>query len=183
MGAKTGKSEQICGDIEKGRDAVEELYGSLEEAVCALGLARAFSGDAHLREMVYDIQSLLLSAGASLISGAGEGEGGEHINQVHVEKMDELIDELQGKLEIPDYYAIPGGSSSSSTLHLARAMIRRCEREASRLVLHGRYFNKHLVEFLRKLSDVVFLLALYEMADGEDIGLEDEKQARRVNIN
>ena len=76
----------------------------------------------------------------------------------HVEKLERLIDELNGIVGPLQNFLLPGGSPGAAQLHVARTICRRAERE----VLAGAEdveLNPLVLVYLNRLSDLLFILA------------------------
>jgi len=143
-----------------------EAYGTVDEAVAALGMARTASRKERVRQV-------LLAAQKDLFTLAGElavpMEAYDQfvrkypaITAGKVHELEDLIDELEKAVRIPDQFVIPGGSAASATIHLARAIVRRAERRAVELQERGQLPNEELLRYLNRLADLLFMLACYE---------------------
>ncbi len=59
-------------------------------------------------------------------------------------------------------FILPGGSAASASIHLARAVCRRAERQCVLLADdENEEVNPYLLQYLNRLSDVLFILARY----------------------
>ena len=63
-------------------------------------------------------------------------------------------------------FVLPGGSESSIFFHLARTVVRRAERKVSDL-LKKEKINPHIISYLNRLSDLLFVLARYTNNKGK----------------
>ena len=77
-----------------------------------------------------------------------------------IEKLEKEIDKMESKLPELKNFILPGGSTTSSNLHLARAVCRRVERE---LVSFGKEkeIRSEVFQYLNRLSDFLFVSARY----------------------
>jgi rubrerythrin len=75
-------------------------------------------------------------------------------------------------------FLVPGDSSASAALHLARTVVRRAERQVTRLVHRGDVANAELVPYLNRLSTLLFVLARWE---DWQAGLESPTRAHISN--
>ena len=72
--------------------------------------------------------------------------------------MEGHIDSLEGELPPLTNFILPGGTETAATIHLARAVCRRAERET--VALAGKEtLNPELGVYLNRLSDLLFVLA------------------------
>ena len=94
----------------------------------------------------------------SLMSGPVRKGGVDTHHRVH----GKMIDDLDGKLPPLRNFVLPGGSSAASVIHLARSVCRRGERLLVRLMRTEPDVNEHLLVYLNRLSDLLFVLARYE---------------------
>ncbi|MBI2873319.1 MAG: cob(I)yrinic acid a,c-diamide adenosyltransferase [Chloroflexi bacterium] len=151
-----------------------EAYGTTDEAVSLLGLARSLSRDERVREIVRQVERELFTVGAELATDSAQREKLErHFGVVSGEmvvRLEGLIDELGAQVKLPRAFVLPGGSPASAALDVARTVVRRAERRAVELKEQGMLANPEVVRYLNRLSDLVFMLARYE-----DRGLTQEE--------
>jgi cob(I)alamin adenosyltransferase len=139
-----------------------EAYGALDEAVSALGLARALEPDEGRAARIQELQRELFTVGAELATGTGErGKLERHFNTVTAELVDRLEQETHA-LEVAHpvtSFVIPGGTPSAAALDVARTVVRRAERAAVRLQRAGGLDNVEVLRYLNRCSDLLFMLA------------------------
>ena len=63
-------------------------------------------------------------------------------------------------------FVLPGGSLSSSWLHLARTVTRRAERKITKLASEEA-INNNVIMYINRLSDLFFVLARHCNDDGK----------------
>ena len=73
-----------------------------------------------------------------------------------------MIDELNGRMSLPNAFIIPGASAASGALDLARSVLRRAERRVVGLKEQGLLQNPALLQYLNRLADLAFVMARYE---------------------
>ncbi|MCA1831813.1 MAG: cob(I)yrinic acid a,c-diamide adenosyltransferase [Actinomycetota bacterium] len=155
------------GRISKG-DRRTEAYGTSDEAVAALGVARAQIADPELRLLILRLQRELFVVGADLGSNPGARDklvdGQTRVSTAMVETLETLIDEYADKTVMPKEFVIPGESPGSAALDLSRSIVRRCERLVVRLIAQGAFDNRDCLRYLNRLSDLLFVLARHEEA-------------------
>ena len=144
-------------------DPRPEVYGTLDEASSALGLAKASAVRPKTKEIIQSIQKDLICLGAELAT-AGEDAGKYPycIKEDHVVKLERWIDELQEGVAIGKEFILAGGTISSAAIDLARTIIRRAERKAVGLREKKIIANGEVLRFLNRLADLLFTLARYE---------------------
>jgi cob(I)alamin adenosyltransferase len=158
-------------------DLRTEAYGTTDEAVAALGVARVFIADSLLADLILHLQRQLFVAGAELATSADNaGKLTDGVSRVTEEMVDELerhIDEYEARARMPGEFIIPGESRGSAFLDLARTVVRRAERRVVELATHEPATNPVLVRWLNRLSDLLFVLARYEEGDFRTLKNED----------
>jgi cob(I)alamin adenosyltransferase len=136
-----------------------------DAAVSALGVARAVCDSDFLQDALLEIQRLMFLANAELTTDAEHlnllHEHFQTIGEEHVAELDQLLSKLEGEVELPPAFIIPGASIASAMLDLARCKIRDLERAAVSLHQDRSIQNPHLLVWLNRLSDCVFMMARY----------------------
>ena len=135
-------------------------YGTVDEANAVVGLARLYTeGDAE--EMLARIQDDLFDLGADLCLPNLEGSGGAlRIIQSQVDRLEAEIDQMNSELSELTSFVLPGGTSASANLHLARTVTRRAERLISELA-EGELVNPLAIKYINRLSDHFFVLGRF----------------------
>lgn len=140
-----------------------EAGGTLDEATSALGLARAQADAEDVRAVILAVQQDLYLLMAELATPPEHYEKlGFRITTAHVAKLDGLLEEYKGRVEIGNQFIIPGATVAGAALDLARTIVRRGERAAARLLHDGTIANPEVLRYLNRLSDFLFVLARYE---------------------
>lgn len=149
-----------------------EAYGTLDEASSALGLSRSLCGAEHadLAADILHLQNGLFIAGAELATAPEAAERLEDgVSRVTAEMGAELepaIDRYMDRVDLPPKFVIPGGTTLSASLDVARTVIRRAERRVTELHAAGKLASEHILLFLNRASDLVFAMARF--ADLQD---------------
>ena len=140
--------------------------GEVDEANAAIGMAIAELIPGDLTEHLLGIQNDMFDLGADL---ATPGEIGLRIVASQVERLEQAIDAMNAELEPLQSFILPGGSAAVAALHLGRTVVRRAERAAVALN-ESEPLNPHLLAYLNRLSDLLFVTARYVAAkEGGDI--------------
>lgn len=158
-----------------------EAYGDLDELNSVIGAVASslVTSDPTLKNEIQAVQALLLDAGAWLATTPGAasirfltpftGKPAEFL-EAAIDRMSEDLPELK-------QFVLPGGHFSASMAHMARTVCRRTERRAIELV-EGEDGGAtptetmvHILVFLNRLSDYLFVLARYcnHLAGTEDV--------------
>lgn len=155
-------------------DLRTDAYGTTDEAVSALGLARAAIGDAtdrteaRLAELVLRLQRELFVVGAELATHVDRRnrltDGVSRVTEGMVGALEREIDELEAMVEQPREFVLPGETATGAALDLARTTVRRAERRAVALAATGELPGSQVVPYLNRLADLLFVAA--RVADG-----------------
>jgi cob(I)alamin adenosyltransferase len=155
-------------------DPRAEAYGTIDEAVSALGLARAElglkqeldlvpPGLAGIADLVLRLQRELFVVGAELATNPGAWDrlqdGTTRVSAEMVEGIDALLRDLEAHIEMPREFIVPGESRTSAAIELARTILRRAERRAVALRRDGLVPGAFLVPYLNRLADLLWVLA------------------------
>ena len=152
-------------------DARVDAYGCLDELNSALGLARATACDKFITEQIQAIQKELIILMGELATAPEDlaryaKDGFQLTTAEMVDRLTALIDELEkDKLLNFKDWVIPGRSLSSAALDLARTTCRRAERRVATVLTDTHNFNREILRYLNRLSDLCWLLARYADRD------------------
>lgn len=143
-----------------------DTYGTADELVSALGLARSLCQTALVRERTHAIQKMLFILGAELATPQPENApfAVTPIDATHVAALDAMVADMEARNALPRSFIVPGGSPGSAALDVARTVCRRLERLLVALHDAGDTANIVALQFVNRLSDVCFLLARDEEA-------------------
>ena len=145
-----------------------EAYGTLDEAVSAMGLGRALSGKEDVQEILLGLQKEAFTVGGEIaIDTDFYPKFLQHFQKVTPEMVDKLevtTDSLTEKIEPPREFIMPGGSGAGAAIDLARSTVRRAERRTVELMDSGLLTNTEIPRYLNRLSSLLFVLARYEEA-------------------
>jgi cob(I)alamin adenosyltransferase len=149
-------------------DLRTDAYGTTDEAVSALGLARAGLGDGPLTELVLRLQRELFVVGAELATHLDRRPrltpGTTRVTSEMVSALEREIDAIEADHPMPAEFVLPGESMGGAALDLARTTVRRAERRAVALSSAGELPDSHVVPYLNRLADLLFVMA--RAADG-----------------
>lgn len=150
-------------------DLRTDTYGTSDEAVAVIGLARAFGLEAEgLSDLLLEVQRQLFIVGAELATSPQNVSklkpGSSKVTDDMVEWLEKEIDRMTGEAPLPEYFIVPGASSASAALDVARAVVRRAERGAVAMSGQGMLPDPVVLRYLNRLSDFLFSAARYEEA-------------------
>jgi cob(I)alamin adenosyltransferase len=154
-------------------DLRAEAYGTIDEAVAALGLARAqlglkdrlgvlSPGFGELPDLLLRLQRELFVAGAELATNPTAWDrledGRTRVSAEMVDGIDSLLRDVEGHIEMPHEFVVPGETPTSAAIELARTTLRRAERRAVTLGREGLIPGPHLLPYLNRLADLLWVL-------------------------
>ncbi len=139
-----------------------EAYGEIDELNASIGVARTESKHARTQAVLDEIQQELFSVGAILADPKGQLTSSKtSLEPAHVERLEDVIDELDNELSPLKQFILPGGSKGAALLHQARAVCRRAERKIVELAANESV-PEVVVAYVNRLSDLLFVLARLE---------------------
>lgn len=141
------------------KDSVQvEAYGSVDETSSFLGVSRSLMDDINIKNIIYEIQSKLIIISAHLASDEnGKNKLKHKIEKKDIQYLEEIIDRYSKELLPISEFIISGENFKSSTLHVARTVMRRTERRVVAL----NNAEENILKYLNRSSDVLFILARY----------------------
>lgn len=142
-----------------------EAYGGVDELNAHLGLARAYlAGHSALTEVdtnLARIQATLFELGGDLATPPARKKRPSGVTQDDIAFLEQDIDAMEAQLAPLKSFILPGGSTISAALHVARVVCRRAERRCVSL-LHAEPGTAAIdITYLNRLSDHLFVLARY----------------------
>lgn len=138
--------------IAKDADRVE-AYGTVDETNCAIGMVLAESLPTPIEKALTEIQHDLFDLGGELCI-----PGQTLIDAAHVERLEQVLDSLNGELPPLKDFVLPGGGRAAAACHLARTICRRAERRCWTLAANED-INAAGLKYLNRLSDLLFVMA------------------------
>lgn len=163
-------------------DARAEAYGTIDEAVACLGLARAEAtllaashgtagAFAELADTILSLQRDLFVAGAELATNPDAWDrlrdGETRVDEPMLERLEGLLAAAEARVEMPREFVVPGSRRLSAALELSRTVVRRAERRVIRLDQERMVPGAWLMPYLNRLADLLWVLArLAEQAEG-----------------
>jgi cob(I)alamin adenosyltransferase len=166
---KTGDAGQtrLVGGQKVGKDSLRiECYGTVDELMAALGLARtaleepeAPPGGAELVAVIARAQNELFNLGSDLATLPEDRHPRQPvIEERHVQALEADIDRWNESLPELRSFILPGGGWVAAYLHLARTICRRAERLAVRLAA-AEPVSGPVIPYLNRLSDALFVMS------------------------
>ena len=158
-------------------DPRTEAYGTLDEAVAVLGMARAelgmkaqygvlSSSFGGLSDLILRLQRELFVAGAELATTPEardkQRDGVTRVSTAMVEGLDGALRDMEAAIELPREFVVPGETRVSAALEVARTVVRRAERRAVTLAASDEGLaGGLLLPYLNRLADLLWILARF----------------------
>jgi cob(I)alamin adenosyltransferase len=139
-----------------------ETVGAIDEASAALGVARAACRQDQTGPLIKEIQRDLYHLMAEAAATPENAPRFRVIDSTRVAWLEAQTDRLSEQVQVPRDFILPGDTSGGAALSLARAIIRRAERQLAYLLHQGEVENVDLLRYLNRLSSLCFVLELLE---------------------
>lgn len=144
--------------------------GEVDELNAALGLVRVHVASAHVLEIVMHAQQDLVALMGLLSAGPEHADryAAQGFKGLGKEAVDRLTAESsQLEAEFPDGFhgwSMPGdrGGAGAAWLEMARCVCRRAERAVAALTEEDQPGDEHIIPWLNRLSDLLWLAARVE---------------------
>lgn len=146
--------------VDKDSEIIKCL-GTIDEANSFIGLARIFARDERVRNLLKEVQRKMFKAGLELVSD-------ESMNRRDCDELESIVNEFESIVSKPSTFIFLEKNQSSAFLSVARAIVRRAEREVVTLQKKGKT-SIWLVEWLNRLSYLLYLMVLREIEDYEEV--------------
>jgi len=143
-----------------------QAYGTIDEAVSALGIARNLVTRERVKEIILRVQKELFIVAAELATRSEEqtrfAAKFNPVTDDMVDRLEGTINDLESQFTLPRSFVIPGTKLGAAWLDFARAIIRRGERKAVMLKEANELSNSTVLRYLNRLADLLFILSRYE---------------------
>ncbi len=147
-----------------------EAYGTVDEVNSIIGLVttqldESSDDNKTVLAMLSRIQNDLFDLGADLCT-PDKGEKLEYeplrIVEAQVKRLEKEIDELNQHLDPLRSFILPGGTPAGATLHIARTVGRRAERQMIRLNSQdNEQVGEFALQYINRLSDFLFVASRF----------------------
>lgn len=154
-----------------------EAYGTVDELGAAMGFARSICEDAEVRDLTKSIQRELFTVAGAIASPAGGQESKTtYVTDEMVGALTAHVNRIEATPGLLSDWSLPGDHAAAAAYDVARTICRRAERAVVRLAETGVEINPHVVPYLNRLSDLLWLMGrLLELRAGIDTRLRDEE--------
>lgn len=157
-----GTTGLVSGPRRSKDDLRVEAIGTVDEVNAFVGMARIHtSGMPRLDWVLARVQNDLFDLGGDLANPPQTAGEGRHlrITDTQVTWLESQIDGMNADLAPLTSFVLPGGTTLSAGLHVARVVARRAERLLVALMRAEPETGKPALAYLNRLSDLLFVLA------------------------
>jgi len=162
-----GETDLLTGERIGKDDPLVEAYGTVDELISVLGVAKVYSSQ-RIADYIHNIQQTLFYVNSelainpdSLTPKNEDLQNLKKMNEKDVELLEKIADELSEELPLLTNFVIPGGTTAAAFLHICRTVCRRAER---RIVSFAKThpINEEIIRYINRLSDLLFVFSRYE---------------------
>ena len=140
-----------------------EAYATVDELNSQLGWALVASGlDPEVAAVLTTVQNDLFDVGADFATPVVPDPPWPplRVEPDYVVRLEEWCDRYNEPLEPLRSFILPGGTPGAAALHVCRTVARRAERAGwAAYAVHGASMNEVALQYLNRLSDLLFILA------------------------
>ncbi|MCG7337307.1 cob(I)yrinic acid a,c-diamide adenosyltransferase [Sporosarcina sp. ACRSM] len=154
-----GKTSLIGGRVDKDSLRVE-AYGTMDELNSFVGKAMTELDPGIFKDLLEDLETIqneLFDGGGDLANVMKERH--YKLGEEPIEVMEQRIDQLMEEAPPLEKFILPGGSPAAATLHIARTVARRAERQTVSLMKAEEDVPAVVQRYLNRLSDYLFVAA------------------------
>jgi len=138
-----------------------EALGAVDELTSVIGFARSLCKSPEIADILINVQRHLYLLMAELAATEEQAEKFRNISDDHVSWLEQTVEQIQEKVEVPKEFIVPGDSISGAALDMTRTVTRRAERRTAAL-FHKSLVSDSVMRYLNRLSSLCFILELRE---------------------
>jgi cob(I)alamin adenosyltransferase len=154
-----------------------ECYGTIDELISQIGLARALTKDAEVNAWARGVQRELFKVGSAIGTAPGSRKPAPEVTAEMVAALDGEVARIEAIPGLMNDWTVPGELAGSAAFDVARTVCRRAERLAVGLFEAGEIMNPQILAYLNRLSDVLWLIGrMLELEAGVDASLRPKDQ-------
>ncbi|WP_421663751.1 cob(I)yrinic acid a,c-diamide adenosyltransferase [Lysinibacillus telephonicus] len=155
----TGKTSLMGGCVRKDHLRVE-AYGTIDELNSFIGKAVSELDSTVFQDILADLETIqheLFDCGGDLANVMKERK--YKLQEASIEVLEKRIDVLSDEAPPLKRFILPGGTPAAATLHIARTVTRRAERQVVTLMNDIEDVPAIVQKYLNRLSDYFFAAA------------------------
>lgn len=174
-----GKTSIIGGRVDKDHLRVE-AYGTIDELNSFIGKAMTELDAEKFKDILADLEAIqheLFDGGGDLANVMKERH--YKLSEAPIETLEARIDILSDEAPPLQKFILPGGSPAAATLHIARTVTRRAERQTVSLMKVESDVSPVVQKYLNRLSDYLFAAA---RVVNFRLNIQDVEYVRSANV-
>lgn len=149
-----------------------DALGDIDEAVAALGVARAACADERRAELLLRLQRELFVVAADLAANPSHRDrlkpAVSLVEPAMIDALEQLIDELTRDNPLRPVFLVPGTTPQEAAIDVARTIVRRAERHTVQASAAGQVASEEVAKYLNRLSDLLFMVARQAAGGAEE---------------
>jgi cob(I)alamin adenosyltransferase len=138
-------------------DSRVDAYGTIDELISSIGLARALCPNAEIAASAKSIQKELFKIGSAIAGPRTDLKPDVQIDDSMVDGLTKEVHRIEATEGMLADWALPGEDAASAAFDLARTVCRRAERLAVRVSTEGTLIPPNVLRYLNRLSDLLWL--------------------------
>jgi cob(I)alamin adenosyltransferase len=174
-----GRTNIIGGRADKD-DVRVEAYGTIDELNSFVGKAVTELDKDLFQDVLVDLEKIqheLFDCGGDLANATDKIP--MKLKSETIDYLEERIDQYIGETPPLEKFILPGGAGPAATIHIARTINRRAERQIVSLAKTNAEIPEVTLQYINRLSDYFFALA---RAINYRMGLQDVEYERSANV-
>lgn len=174
-----GKTSIIGGRVDKD-DLRVEAYGTIDELNSFIGKAMTELDREKFKDILADLEAIqheLFDGGGDLANVMKERH--YKLTEAPIATLEARIDALSDEAPPLQKFILPGGSPAAATLHIARTVARRAERQTVSLMKANSDVSPVVQKYLNRLSDYLFAAA---RVVNFRLSIQDVEYVRSANV-
>jgi len=156
-----GETALFGGETTRKSNIRIHAYGTVDELNSVIGMVLSHPLTDLGNTILQQVQIDLFVVGATLATPNPEKARINQVGNGEIEQLEQWIDEMEDELPPLKSFILPGGAGSGATLHFARTVCRRAERDTVELS-QQETIPKEAIIYLNRLSDLLFVMARFE---------------------
>jgi cob(I)alamin adenosyltransferase len=158
-----GTTSLIGGQRVSKADLRVEAYGTVDELIASIGIARGLCAHAEAIDLAKGAQRELFAVAEAL---ARASPPPLPVDPACAERLTDHIHRIEHLDGILSDWAIPGDHAGAAAFDVARTVCRRAERTAVQLSVSGEAVDPSVIIYLNRLADLLWLLGRLVERDG-----------------
>ena len=151
----SGQTSLVGGRRVSKGDPRVEAYGTVDELVAQIGLARALCAHEESASIAGQVQRDLFAVAEAL---ASDDDPPRRIDEARIVDLTDQVHRIETQDGILIDWAVAGDDAGGAAFEVARTVCRRAERQVVRLADDGARIDPSVIVYLNRLADLLWLL-------------------------